>query len=143
MEHPNHYEIEQIGDIKNFVFAGSAIFTLESTLSGSWYTFKVEQSDKNDKMFFVSVLRGSDNTSSYTYLGLVINDEFRLTKNSKYGEEASCYKAFNFFFKDLMRMHIHSKLKFYHLGICSKCGRPLTTPESVKIGIGPICLSKM
>ena len=26
-----------------------------------------------------------------------------------------------------------------HIGKCCKCGRPLTDPESIKLGVGPIC----
>ncbi len=28
------------------------------------------------------------------------------------------------------------------LPFCRKCGRALTNPESVELGIGPVCLSK-
>ena len=30
----------------------------------------------------------------------------------------------------------------HHEGKCGKCGRPLTVPESVKTGLGPICSGK-
>lgn len=30
-------------------------------------------------------------------------------------------------------------MNFYHMGICGRCGRALTTPESITRGIGPVC----
>lgn len=29
------------------------------------------------------------------------------------------------------------------MGFCRLCGRELTDPESVKIGVGPVCLEKL
>jgi len=33
-------------------------------------------------------------------------------------------------------------VEFYHSGNCAKCGRKLTTPESIKNGLGPICFNR-
>ena len=30
-------------------------------------------------------------------------------------------------------------MNFYHKGHCCVCGKTLTTPESIKNGIGPFC----
>jgi hypothetical protein len=133
------YEIEQINDIMNFVFAGNAIFTLESKKTNNHYTFKVIQLKENSNKFWVYVLRGPDNKTSYTYLGMIVNMEFSLTKGSHYTNESTCFKAFEIFFNNLKVLHIHTQMGFYHMGICGKCGRPLTVPSSIERGIGPIC----
>ena len=33
-------------------------------------------------------------------------------------------------------------MEFYHMGICSCCAKTLTTPESVQLGIGPVCFKR-
>ena len=35
-----------------------------------------------------------------------------------------------------------AELEVWHQGSCGKCGRPLTVPESIASGIGPVCASK-
>ena len=143
------YKLENVEDIKKFIVGGKAIITLESRKTGSWFTYRIKRAKKDDKNspFFVSVLTGCDNESAYTYMGTIFinNDKlsFRLTKNSKIREEATSYKAFNFFFNLLMNDKIHPEMVVYHRGICCVCGRPLTTPDSLISGIGPICEGRM
>ena len=85
-----------------------------------------------------------DNDSAYTYMGTIFDKgdrlEFSLTKNSKIGSDALSYKAFTFFFKLLLENKLHEEIAIYHRGICSVCGKNLTTPESLKNGIGPFCM---
>jgi len=141
----NIYKLENASDVKKFIIGGKAILTLESTKTGRWFTYKIKKAKKDDEKspFFVSVLTGGDNESAYTYMGTIFNNDrlsFKLTKNSKIGEDALSYKAFNFFFNLLINNDkLHSEMNVYHRGICAVCGRPLTTPESLIIGIGPIC----
>ncbi len=138
------YIMDNVEDIKTFLIGGNAILTLESKPTGRWFTYKIKKSKKSDKTspFFVSVLTGSDNQSSYSYMGVIFNNDklnFSLTKNSKIGKDALSYKAFSFFFNLLLENKIHEDMNIYHRGICSVCGRLLTQPESLKSGIGPIC----
>jgi hypothetical protein len=135
------YSVKVVEDIQNFIFAGHSIFTIESEVSKVWYTFKMEHPKKDTNTFFVSVLRGPDNTDSYSYVGMVKKNEkfFTLTKASKYKEDSTCVKAFGFFFRNLMKNYLHPEMNFYHMGYCGRCGRPLTVPDSVQRGIGPVC----
>ena len=139
----HRHQISDIQKIKDFIFAGKSIFTIESQDSGVWYTYKMNVAKKNENLYFVSVLRGTDNLSSYSYMGLVIkegdNYKFTLTKNSKYKIDATCVKAFGFFFTNITRNFIHPKMNFYHMGYCGRCGKALTVPDSVERGLGPYC----
>lgn len=96
--------------------------------------------------YFAALLTGSDNTKDYTYLGMVNpgTGELRLTRGSKL-ETNSAPVA-------LLRQVIAATWAsqplppghtLHHEGRCGKCGRPLTTPESVKRGIGPECFKRM
>jgi hypothetical protein len=140
----NIYRLDNVSDIKRFIIGGKAIMTLESKLTGRWFTYKIKRAKKDEENspFFVSVLTGNDNDSSYTYMGTIFNGEklkFTLTKNSKIGDSALSYKAFNFFFTLLMNNKVHEDMAIYHRGLCSVCGKSLTQPESLKSGVGPIC----
>jgi hypothetical protein len=94
----------------------------------------------------VSVLTGCDNENAYTYMGTIFknNDKlsFRLTKKSTITEEALSYKAFNFFINLLLVNKIHEDMGVYHRGMCCVCGKSLTTPDSIRRGIGPLCSGK-
>ena len=126
------------------MIGGKAIMTLESKISGRWFTYRIKKAKKDEEKtpFFVSVLTGVDNESAYTYMGTIFNNDklsFKLTKNSKIGEDALSYKAFNFFFNYLMNNKLHEDMRVYHRGVCGRCGKTLTIPESLIDGLGPEC----
>lgn len=139
------YKFDKIEDIKRFIVGGKAIMTLESKRTGRWFTYKIKKAKKDDDKspFFVSVLTGQDNENAYTYMGTIFNSNgkfsFSLTKNSKIGEDALSYKAFVFFFNLLMKDTLHEEITIYHRGVCGRCGRALTVPESLITGFGPEC----
>lgn len=139
------YQMNSVEDIKRFLISGKAILTLESKRTGRWFTYKIKQAKKDDEKspFFVSVLTGNDNETAYTYMGTIFQNDgklsFTLTKNSKIGEDALSYKAFNFFFKLMLAGKLHEDIVVYHRGICGRCGRTLTVPESLVWGLGPEC----
>jgi len=141
------YKLENNEDIKKFIVGGKAILTLESEKTGRWFTYRIKKAKKDDdnSSFFVSVLTGLNNDSAYSYMGTIFKNldklNFKLTKNSKIGEDALSYKAFIFFFNLLLNNKKHNDLSVYHRGVCCVCGKKLTTPESLKNGIGPFCLS--
>jgi len=140
--------------IANFLLAGSAIFTLKSTHSGSRYTYKVSKAKpkkegEDTSMWFVGLLTGPDNDADYTYLGIICPDRkgdgmhARTTANSKMKPDSPPVKAINWFVRQVTNEGNRlDQVEFYHAGRCGRCGRTLTTPESVASGIGPVCASK-
>jgi hypothetical protein len=136
-------KLKSFVDIKNFLYGGNSTITLKSGQTGNHYTYKVSISDNNE-IFFVSVLSGSDNTTNYSYIGIIIkNKRFILTKKSKVSADSISFKAFDYFYKQILSGKISNKLEVLHSGTCAKCGRKLTTPESIKSGFGPICITKI
>ena len=127
---------------KNFVLGGKAIFTLDLNEEYAFsndlkdhYTFKVSKKEnpENERYpvtYFVSLLTGPDNTSNYTYLGL-LDPAVRLlnrTLNLVWNENTEAIQTAGF---DL-----------HHEGRCGRCGRVLTVPESILSGFGPECAGK-
>ena len=128
--------------IKDFVLGGNALITLESGNTGCHFTYKIQQSKNDNNLYFIKCLRGSDNTSDYTYVGCYFADTktFVVEKTYKNTEVFSwpkSIKAIRYLFNRLD--DIPDNLIVYHNGRCCKCGRILTTPESIKRGMGPEC----
>jgi len=130
--------------IKEFLFAGNATITIKSQVSGNHYTYNVSklQGENKPELWFVSLLTGPD---TFTYVGVIDapNYTLRLTKKSSFKEESIPVKAFNFFLSYTMREEMAPKMEVRHESSCGRCGRPLTTPESIDRGIGPDCWVKM
>ena len=140
----HRHKLENIEDIKRFIFGGKAIITIESKRTGKWFTFKVVKSSKNENsIYFVSLLTGVNNDTSYNYMGTIFEEKdkfnFRLTKKSKFTENSLSYKSFYFFFNLLINNKLHEEINVYHSGVCGRCGRKLTVPESLITGFGPEC----
>lgn len=108
--------------------------------------------------FFVSLLTGPDNESNYSHMGMLVSGKTMesfmdngnppsyvlvTTRNSKVGVEAPSYVAFNWVFEQLQQGKDPQNVEIYHAGKCGMCGRKLTVPMSIQIGIGPECLGRM
>lgn len=131
-------------DMLAFASAGNAIFTLAG--KSSRFTYRMRLSD-DSRVFFVSVLTGSDNTNDYTYLGTIKNAEhaqFMHGRKSTITADAPSARAFVWFWDQLTRDGDKiDQVKFYHEGRCGRCARLLTVPESIERGIGPDCAERM
>lgn len=131
--------------ILSYVFAGRATVTLVSEKTQAHFTYRVQAAqDKQDPertIYFVHYLAGPDNQNSYAYLGMVPtanSPKLVLTKKSGAGPEATVTRAFQF----MLAHPDAATLRVLHSGRCGRCGRALTTPESITTGLGPICKSK-
>jgi len=121
-----------------FMQAGMARFTLRSVKTGTRFTYRMTESE-DGKVFFVGLLTGSDNDTSYSYLGIVNTYGFRRTAKSRIGKDEPGHKAFAWTWRQLSEGHLPDVLEVWHEGHCGRCGRTLTVPESIAAGIGPEC----
>ena len=87
-------------DISKFVFGGNATFTVVNTDTNKWFTFKVRQPKGNKEVSFVSVLTGSDNSTSYSFLGTYFSksDSYRYSKKSSIGSKSQSAQVISWFF---------------------------------------------
>lgn len=128
--------------IKEYIFAGHSTFTIESTKIGQRYTYKVKrQTTKSSGKVSYQVYRlyGPDNTDDYRFICLVADDRKTILVNQGNQKEMSIVM-----FKQFIDMLYNDeawpeKCRFYKSNRCAKCGRLLTTPDSVEIGYGPTC----
>jgi hypothetical protein len=137
--------------VNAYTFAGHATFTLRSAKTGTRFTYQVQQkepdeADRGPPLFFVRVLTGPENTSDYTYLGLIRLREgeafYYADKKRRISPDAPSAKAFAFLLHCLQADNLPEALEFYHDGRCAACGRALTDPESILTGFGPTCSAR-
>ena len=139
--------------ILNFVMGGNSTFTVRSVKTGVRYTFKISKPDfeqkpwepKKQEMHLVKVLIGQDNENDYLLFGKIVNNEFSLTKKAK--EQGITYEtgyviAIMWVLKNLFAGVEPKNTEIWHAGRCGRCGRKLTVPESIEIGLGPECATK-
>jgi hypothetical protein len=145
--------------IREFLFAGQAMFTLVSLKTGLRFTYKVrakkqdveelarrtaagEVTEEGFVTYFCSLLRGPDNGSDFSYLGVIRKPgRFFVTSKSQVSCHAAAHKAIVWFLDEMKneRVVLGVLVEFWHTGRCGKCNRLLTVPDSVSRGIGPVC----
>lgn len=129
------------GKRRDYVLAGKSTFTVTNPKTDGRFTYHVVESDPRPgqmPVWFVSVLNGPDNSNDYLYIGTIFADGFRLTRKSRATDSALSVVVFKFF----ASRWEDSRLEVYHEGVCGKCGRKLTVPESIASGLGPVCAGR-
>src|SRR6266704_490174 len=109
------HKFHSASDASAFVMAGNAIITVSSAKTGARFTFRIVAPKHNyddkikpeqAKVHFVCLLTGPNNTSDYTYMGVlrhtVAGLAFQLTAKSRMTEDAPAMKAFRYFFMQVM-----------------------------------------
>lgn len=136
----------QIG--KAFILAGHAIFTIVGKTAR--YTYKVNRKDPSPddprpQKYFLSLMTGSDNESSYSYVGILdpASGGVRTTRNSKINDEHPAVVGIRWALRHVWATGKLPSGELLHAGKCGRCGRTLTDPESIASGIGPDCREKM
>jgi hypothetical protein len=137
---------------KNFMLAGKAIFTLVSMKTGTRYTYKVTHKAADAKWpekWFVAYLNGPDNWTNYRNFGQIKKGNsgmfFSMTAKAV---EAGLTPAslpvagFEYAFRNINAGQEPKNLEVWHAGKCGRCGRLLTVPSSIEMGLGPECASK-
>lgn len=141
LNHEYAGRLETCEDIRRYIGGGRGVVTLLSP-SGESYTYLYKRPQNNDfpeDVMFVYVI-SSTNGRLY-YVGMMTDLNFRCTRASRYLKDSAVVKGATY----ISRMMQYPKLAeitpmvLSHEGICSVCGRPLTSHKSIKSGIGPKC----
>lgn len=132
-----------------FLMGGGATVTFKSVKTERHFTYKVQAPKKEGKLEyeapirFVKVLTGPDNTSNYEYIGHIRDGKFSHGLKSRITSDAPSVQAFQWAYRFLSMEHVPHGLEVFHEGKCGRCGRKLTTPESVSTGFGEKCLGRL
>ena len=160
-------------DIRRYLLGGRATITVLNTETGERRTIKVKATRAKvddgwavNSAFFVSVMTGSDNVEHYTYVGLVpsyaaqsADRYYRFKRADKplAPKAASGANGFAWLWSLIHGRNSdgkarkpsdnnigeYPKVQVWHEGRCGCCGRPLTVPESIARGIGPVCWDRL
>jgi len=128
-----------------FMLAGNARLTLRSVKTGTRFTFRIRAKDvRKDEAasppWFVSLLNGRENESDYTFLGTIFEDRtYRHSRKSTVTPDAPSAKGFAWAWSFLVKSELPPGCEVWHEGRCGRCGRALTVPESIELGLGPEC----
>lgn len=144
---------------KEFVTAGRAVFTLEIPSSFQQkfgtkphYTYRIRHKEANGEYgeaWFVQLLTGPENTSDFTYMGMLDTEEgqVRLTQKSPYTADSwpvsLLQRALANVWAETQQKIVDAGFKLHHEGRCGRCGRVLTVPSSIESGIGPECAKRV
>lgn len=134
-----------IPNVKQFLLGGKSYFTVENDETKNHLTYKIVKAENSETTFFVNVCHAYN---EYNFIGTIFLSKdgtditFRKSKKLKQDEQQTSVAVIIYIINHyLIADRPNLSMKFYHHGVCCKCGRTLTTPESVKNGIGPYCAS--
>jgi|KBSSwiStaDraftv2_1062776.scaffolds.fasta_scaffold00022_320 hypothetical protein len=130
-------------NLKQFLLAGNATFTVRSGKTQTRFTLKVRKPTAQSP-HFVSVLNGSDNEHSYQFVGTIFaNGTYSHGVRSKITPDAPSAKAARWVVERVLAGQELPNCELWHEGRCGRCGRKLTVPESIELGLGPECATRV
>ena len=138
-------------DIKialNYMLAGKSEFILHSTKTNQDFLYKLTKkeslgSKEDDKkyIYFLNVKL----SNNYLYAGVIWFDtnenifKFSKGKNGNLDANDINIRSLLFIMNKLYTNDVPETCLIFHTGTCGRCGKKLTTPESILTGLGPSC----
>lgn len=129
---------------REYVLAGSAIFTIESLKTKTRFIYRVRCQWEGvytlSCLHFVGVLTTSHSTNDYQFLGTIFDEtRYRHGKRSNILPNSPEAMAFRWLWRNIDRLSAIRGVHFYKSEYCGRCGRLLTDLQSIEAGIGPEC----
>lgn len=138
-------KLNLINRIHSYIHGGRGILTLEAPSGNSHsYAFYRPLNSSSFPDDIVFVYAAHDNTKLF-YIGMIENDQFRLTAHSRFLEDTDIVKGAKYIVRMSRDQNLCNKtpMKLYHEGMCARCGRKLETDKSKELGFGPKCIKKI
>lgn len=130
--------------------------TVVSSRTGTRYTFRVARKAPRpdghaDAVWYVDLLAGSDNQADYAPLAVLLGEgrSVRVVPAKTRGAvspDAPSMAALRWVVERVVAAqdaHAFAQLEVWHEGQCARCGRALTVPSSIELGLGPDCADKV
>jgi len=143
-----------------WMFLGNCHVTFVNKDANERFTYQLVEGRKEtdpEKVpaTLVKILTGPVNTDNYEYIGNVwhnvvpntepreLEHKFWFYNKSSMTADAPSVIAFKVVLQALATGSMPEWLEIWHEGKCAVCGRLLTVPDSIELGIGPTCLKNM
>lgn len=131
--------------ILNAIFAGDCKFTIFNTKENIRYTYHITECENPkgcNQLYFINLLTGPDIWRYFgCYRDRVYSHDKKFDKEGFIGEQALSVRYLKAMIRLVEKNELPSYIEVWHEGKCCKCGRTLTTPQSIEDGIGPVCRS--
>lgn len=134
--------------VYSFAMAGNSRFVIKNERTGRHFAYKLKKADddkrgRNDA-YFVNVATGYE---KYSYAGMLIvspNGSMKFLRGKKGNSEADSppIAGLVYVLERAARGRLPANVVVFHVGKCGRCGRTLEDPESIKLGLGPICRTR-
>lgn len=122
--------------LREFVFAGYALFTVTNEDTGNHVTFKVKK-HKEEELWFVN----TRDANSFEFIGSCFKEKkyFHGKKSHLTLDDRKVQVFVWLLDRFFNNQDKYPMVKVFHHGRCGACNKKLTTPESIKAGMGPVC----
>lgn len=130
-------------DALKFMLSGKAEFTMVSLKTMKHLSFRLIK--KTDNLYWLFTKDGK----SMVFAGTLVFKEkencffFSQGGKGKLSINDTQVKSILWVLNKLVKNIFDIPVEIHHVGKCGCCGRKLTTPESIKLGLGPICFKYM
>lgn len=120
-----------------YILMGNALFTIHGKISGEHITYRVER--KPGTPYHIISYKTK---WEYDHVGS-ITDESIFCAYTPTKEKTTAFQFLKTLF-ELVENGVHDidYIEIFHHAHCGVCGRKLTHPKSIQLGIGPCCAKK-
>lgn len=131
-----------------YLYGGCGVVTLLSP-SGESHTYSYEKPREQDQfpedVIFVYVIHSDSGKHTKYYLGMIEDDKFRITKNSRFLVNSHVVKGALYIEKLRKSQELldTSPMSIFHLGVCGLCGSKIWSSKSLECGFGRKCRKEM
>lgn len=131
--------------VKPLILSGKAKITFYNPATNGYITIKVKQAPPKKKgmskpnVYFIRSKVVGDSERGYVYVGTIFTDNWHLSYEKTNNKQL---KDILHFVVNVLRDETFLKrknVKVQHNGNCMRCGKELTEPHSIEVGMGPIC----
>lgn len=132
--------------LKGYLFAGRAVITIQSGVTGAHVSIKLKQVKGDANAFWATTEGGAEPQllgRVERHLAETAGVGIQTTRATRHKAESKHVQGFNWLVRSIARGELPKSATVQHEGKCGRCSRALTHPASIASGIGPECASKI
>jgi hypothetical protein len=150
--------------LPTLALAGRAVLTFRNVESGTHFTARIKQrTSKQDRKvklpaYNVKISMSGDHETGFRYVGQIFTDDpstLRMWVARELKNDDPIVSIFSWMVGVIANPIVlrgtpskvdglvHNRVHLFHENKCCHCGLPLTHPESVYTGIGPVCMKNL